>query len=117
MRRAPVTPRARPKAQNENSRVRRSATIGLPRKSSAVRGGLPAVSARSAALAPSISSTGTRIVNSDNAKLGSARVLVAAAPASCAAIGLIAGSVMRGATHAAKIGPASAAVGNPTSTA
>ena len=71
-------------------------------------------SATSAALAHNIRITGSSTVNSEIEKLG---ISLGTSPASCVAIGFTAGSAMRGAIHEAKIGPASAAVGNPTRSA
>ena len=76
-------------------------------------------SATSAALAHSIRMTGSRTVKSEIPKPGMTAVppMPPVPPVNCAAIGFSAGSEMRGAIHEAKIGPASAAVGNPTRSA
>ena len=74
----------------------------------------------SAVLAPNIRITGSSTVKSVMPKPGTSRGTppppppAPPPPASCAAIGLSAGSAMRGAIQEAKIGPASAAVGSPT---
>ena len=68
-------------------------------------------SATSATLAASIRITGSSTVKSVSPKLGISRDV---SPDNCVAIGLWAGSWIRGVIHVAKIGPASAAVGSPT---
>jgi hypothetical protein len=99
--------------QNETSSARRRATVGCPTKTSAARSELAGSSITPAALERSMRITGIKIVNTEITKPGAASTFEE--PCNCVARGFSNGAAMRGAIQVAKIGPASAAVGTPTS--
>src|SRR2546423_4439103 len=104
--------RVRANDQNEKRSASSNATVGCPMKSIASLFPLPASQTKSAAVADNIRITGISTVITEIQKLGMACV---DSPPSCAASGLSSVSGIRGAIQEAKMGPASAAVGIPTS--